>query len=85
MSSGGKKLLGVTWEGCFLLVTDVEVVVSVVTIFNYYVLSKTCVRFWCNVQLLRTLVGVVPIDSALIAGNVVLATINYFPDCRVVP
>jgi hypothetical protein len=52
--------------------------VSVVTILNYYMLSRTCGRLWCNIQLLWALIGVVPHDSALIAGNVGLATSNYF-------
>jgi hypothetical protein len=57
---------------------EVEVVASINTIFGSDVVSRTRSRFLCNFQLLWALVGVVPLDSALIAGNVGLATGNYF-------
>jgi hypothetical protein len=48
-------------------------------------LSSAITGFWilvigggCRVKLLWALVGVVPLDSTLIAGNVGVATSNYF-------
>jgi uncharacterized membrane protein YuzA (DUF378 family) len=73
-----EELLEVTWEGCFLLVIKVEVIVSFDTIFSYDMVSRTCGKFWCIIQLLWALVGVAPLDSALIADNVGLVTSNYF-------
>jgi hypothetical protein len=65
-------------EGCFRLVKDVGVVASFDTIFSSSMASWACDRLWCFVQLLWALVGVVPLDSALMAGNVGLASSNYF-------
>jgi hypothetical protein len=73
-----EDLLEVTLEGCFRRVKDDEAGASFDTIFSYSMASWACDRLWCFIQLLWALVGVVPLDSALIAGNVGLATSNYF-------
>jgi hypothetical protein len=70
VSSGGKNYSGLLGKVAFFFVKDVGVVASFDTIFNYSLVSWTCDRLWCFVQLLWALVGVVPLDSALIAGNV---------------
>jgi hypothetical protein len=72
-----EDLLEVTLERYFRLVKDAEAVASFDTIFSYSMASRTCDRLWCFVQLLWALVGVVPLDSALIVGNVGLATNKY--------